>query len=877
MPSWSSRLAEGTAAQRDMLRRFVEASRRAEIVALVNSARSEAELGEVVSAELCEAYEAEVAFVVAAPSEGAPPEIIGATGLDDAAGIGLLREPLVVNVLTSAEPDVTQPASRAAPGLLGIGAEALVLAPFATPTGERAVVGVARLYEQPFDEAEVALLEAVTASVGHALERLWIASERDRRAAQQAALASAARTIHASLELDQVLATLCAEVVQAFSADIAVVSFGDDRDGHAAVAAHGLPEGFLGFSRDPGEGLSGRAIATGEPALSNAYGEDGHLPATTAALRGVRSAVAVPLRRSAAVDGALEVAFRRDHWVGPADAELLGAFAELAAVACRNADDLAAAQRAAARDSLTGCLNHGALQSRLREEISRAERGGEPFTIALIDLDDFKEINERFGHLAGDTVLRSVGELLRSSVRLHDQVARFGGDEFALLLTGANEADAHAVVGRALAALRDAPLPTGRDLCASAGLAHWRLGEQATSLIDEADQALRAAKRERRRDVGAARPVIRASDEHPAAGVDDQADERWRVQRRLRRLATASALGAKLTRLLDPQVIADVAAEDLHEVLGFPRCSVAELHDGQVVSIANAGRDQREPPFVQPQDEGAIGRCLRERRPVLVHDSARDPLYRRALEAGTRSELAVPLYVGGRLWGAIDVRSARVSAFDPDDAQLVQTVADHVGAALHTAQLYQGLEDSYLGTAEALAAALEAKDDYTADHARSIAVLAVAMGRELGLDDAAVRDLRLGAVFHDIGKIAVPDAILHKPGPLTEDERRIMEGHSVAGEQILRPVPFFGDVRKIVRHDHERWDGTGYPDGLRGPEIPLGARIVFVVDAYHAMTSDRPYRRALPVADALEELQQCAGTQFDPDVVEAFLRVLGRR
>jgi diguanylate cyclase (GGDEF)-like protein/putative nucleotidyltransferase with HDIG domain len=875
MPSWSSRLAEGTAAQRDMLRRFVEASRRAEIVALVNSARSESELGEVVAAELCEAYDAEVAFVIAALSEGGPPEIIGATGLDDAAGARLLREPLVVGVLTSAEPDVTQPVSRATEGLLGIEAQALVLAPFATATGERAVVGVARLYDQPFDEAETALLEAVTASVGHALERFWIASERDRRAAQQTALASAARTIHASLELDLVLATLCAEVVEAFGADIAVVSFGDDRDGHSAVAAHGLPEGFIGFRREPGQGLSGRAMATGEPALSNAYGEDGHQPTTTTALRDVRSGVAVPLRRSDAIDGALLVAFRRDRWVGPADAQLLGAFAELAAVACRNADDLAEAQRAAARDSLTGCLNHGALQSRLREEISRAERGGEPFTIALIDLDDFKEINERFGHLAGDTVLRSVGELLRGSVRLHDQVARFGGDEFALLLTATGEADARAVVERALVALGDAPIPSGRQLCASAGLAQWRLGEQATSLIDEADRALREAKRDRR-GVGIARAAERGSDDGGAEGADEQ-DQRWRVQRRLRRLATASALGAKLTRLLDPQVIADVAAEDLHEVLGFPRCSVAELHDGQVVAIASAGRDQREPPWVQPQDEGAIGRCLRERRPVLVHDSARDPLYRRALETGTRSELAVPLYVGGRLWGAIDVRSARISAFDPDDAQLVQTVADHVGAALHTAQLYQGLEDSYLGTAEALAAALEAKDDYTADHARSIAVLAVAVGRELGLDDAAVRDLRLGAVFHDIGKIAIPDAILNKPGPLTEDERRIMEGHSVAGEQILRPVPFFGDVRKIVRHDHERWDGTGYPDGLRGPQIPLGARIVFVVDAYHAMTSDRPYRRALPVADALAELQQCAGTQFDPDVVEAFLRVLGRR
>jgi diguanylate cyclase (GGDEF)-like protein/putative nucleotidyltransferase with HDIG domain len=877
MSSWSSRLAEGTAAQRDMLRRFVEASRRAEIVALVNSARTETELGEVVTAELCEAYDAEIAFVIAAPSEGGPPEIVGATGLDDADGVGLLRHALVVNLITTAVPELTEPVARVGEDLFGVGARALVLAPFASETGERAVVGVARLYDQPFDEAETALLEAITASVGHALERGWLAGERERRAAQQAALASAARTIHASLELDQVLATLCSEVVQAFAADIAIVSFGDGREGHAAVAAHGLPDGFVGFRREPGEGLTGQAMATGEPALSNAYGEDGHLPTTTAALRSVRSAVAVPLRRSNEVDGALEVAFRRDRWVGAADVELLGAFAELAAVACRNAHDLAAAQRAAARDSLTGCLNHGALQSRLREEISRAERGGEPFTIALVDLDDFKQINERFGHLAGDTVLRSVGELLRGSVRLHDQVARFGGDEFALLLTGTEESEARKVVERALDALGEAPLPSGRELRASAGIAQWRLGEQATSLIDEADEALRAAKRERR-TVAVARPHVHPHDDRPPETAGDHdTDQRWRVQRRLRRLATASALGAKLTRLLDAEAIANVAAQDLHEVLGFPRCSLAELRDGQVVAIANAGDDKPDAPWVQPQDEGAIGRCLRERRPVLVHDSARDPLYRRALETGTRSELAVPLYVGGRLWGAIDVRSTRVTAFDPDDAQLVQTVADHVGAALHTAELYQGLEESYVGTAEALAAALEAKDDYTADHARSIAELAVAVGQELGLDDAAVRDLRFGAVFHDIGKIAIPDAILNKPGPLTDEEHRIMERHPVAGEQILRPVPFFADVRRIVRHDHERWDGTGYPDGLRGPQIPLGARIVFVVDAYHAMVSDRPYREAIPEPDAREELRRSAGSQFDPDVVEAFLRVLGRR
>ncbi|MDX6668331.1 MAG: hypothetical protein QOK04_1711, partial [Solirubrobacteraceae bacterium] len=193
---------------------------------------------------------------------------------------------------------------------------------------------------------------------------------------------------------------------------------------------------------------------------------------------------------------------------------------------------------------------------------------------------------------------------------------------------------------------------------------------------------------------------------------------------------------------------------------------------------------------------------------------------------------------------------------------------------LRTADLYRELELTYVGTAEALAAALEAKDDYTAGHARSIADAAVEVGRALGLDERALRNVRYGAIFHDIGKIAVPDAILHKPGKLTSAEFEVVKRHPIHGEEILAPVPFLNDVRRIVRHDHERWDGAGYPDGLRGPQIPIGARIVFVVDAFHAMVSDRPYRHGMAESEARARLRSSAGSQFDPQVVKAFLNVL---
>jgi HD-GYP domain-containing protein (c-di-GMP phosphodiesterase class II) len=208
--------------------------------------------------------------------------------------------------------------------------------------------------------------------------------------------------------------------------------------------------------------------------------------------------------------------------------------------------------------------------------------------------------------------------------------------------------------------------------------------------------------------------------------------------------------------------------------------------------------------------------------------------------------------------------------------ELIAGVGEHLSAAIRTGDLYDQLTQSMIGTAEALAAALEAKDSYTADHARSIADLAVGVGRELSLSESALEDLRYGGIFHDVGKIAIPDALINKPGPLTDEEFEVIKQHPAIGAEILAPVPFLYGVRTIVRHAHEHWDGQGYPEGLSGEQIPLGARIVLAVDAYHAMTSDRPYREAMSHPDACKELEDNAGTHFDPEVVEALVAVLSR-
>jgi diguanylate cyclase (GGDEF)-like protein/putative nucleotidyltransferase with HDIG domain len=175
---------------------------------------------------------------------------------------------------------------------------------------------------------------------------------------------------------------------------------------------------------------------------------------------------------------------------------------------------------------------------------------------------------------------------------------------------------------------------------------------------------------------------------------------------------------------------------------------------------------------------------------------------------------------------------------------------------------------------EALAVALLERDRYTGEHSEAVIDMSGAVARNLGLNMPEVARVRSAALLHDIGKVAIPDEILHKPGPLTDDEWKLMKEHPVIGERILRVLPGLGNVARIVRHEHERWDGDGYPDGLQGDQIPLGSRIIIAADTYHAITSDRPYRAARSHSDAIEELTRCAGTQFDPNVTQALIGYL---
>jgi HD-GYP domain-containing protein (c-di-GMP phosphodiesterase class II) len=228
-------------------------------------------------------------------------------------------------------------------------------------------------------------------------------------------------------------------------------------------------------------------------------------------------------------------------------------------------------------------------------------------------------------------------------------------------------------------------------------------------------------------------------------------------------------------------------------------------------------------------------------------------------------------YLGGLVLAGHDGEGIRERHF-----QDLLHFAPYLLPLFESAVLQEILLSNYLEAIETLAVALEAKDPFTRGHSNMVCAYSVAIARKMGFSPIRLRDVEIGSMMHDIGKIGVPDAILLKPGRLSPEEFEIVKRHPVIGEEILKPMqhPLFEIPRQIVRWHHERVDGKGYPDGLKGEEIPIEARITFVADAYEAMTSERPYRDALPQEDAFEELACNAGSQFDPDIVEVLCDLL---
>ncbi|MDP2300398.1 MAG: HD domain-containing protein, partial [Actinomycetota bacterium] len=245
--------------------------------------------------------------------------------------------------------------------------------------------------------------------------------------------------------------------------------------------------------------------------------------------------------------------------------------------------------------------------------------------------------------------------------------------------------------------------------------------------------------------------------------------------------------------------------------------------------------------------------------------------------SGALAALCVPLLSNEGTTGAITVGTRNSEQrFTSDDVRLLATIANHVTIAVGNISLFSSVQEAYLATVRALAAAVDAKDPYTRGHSDGVAGYALMIGEAMDLSAEQMIALEMAAYLHDIGKIGISEDILLKPGKLTDAEMSQMRHHPLIGANILKPVAFPWPIAPIVRHHHEHYDGEGYPAGLRSEEIPILARVLTVADAFEAMVADRPYRRGRSQQEAILELRRCAGSHFDPRVVDAFIGVLER-
>lgn len=299
----------------------------------------------------------------------------------------------------------------------------------------------------------------------------------------------------------------------------------------------------------------------------------------------------------------------------------------------------------------------------------------------------------------------------------------------------------------------------------------------------------------------------------------------------------------------------------------------------EITTTGGAANERLGEIRLQP-GEGISGWVARAGVGEIINDVQNDSRFYRHADLTTsyetRTMTIVPVRFGTTVIGVLEAINKRQGVFTPEDLELLTSLAHQLAPALENARMHELLRDSFFGVSMAFAEALEMRDSYTGGHTLRVSRYSMSIGARLRMDEKEMESLWLAAILHDIGKIGVADCILQKNGRLDKDEFSEMCKHSLYGAEILSHIKTHRLVIPGVRSHHENFDGSGYPDQLKGEEIPLIARIIAAADAFDAMTSDRPYRRALTHKEAFSELQRCRGSQFDPIVVDAFLAEFGK-
>jgi len=331
---------------------------------------------------------------------------------------------------------------------------------------------------------------------------------------------------------------------------------------------------------------------------------------------------------------------------------------------------------------------------------------------------------------------------------------------------------------------------------------------------------------------------------------------------------------------------------DLKDVLNLTTEVATHLiDDAKVCTLRFLSRDKKELTlqsafgldFEYLMDEAitvegtAVGKVIKARRPYKVGELMRSNTYRfprLVKEKNLHSFLSVPILKDAEPLGAITIYAPKRYSFSREDVKLLSLFANHVAFSLKGAGVFKKMRKNYLDIIKELSSIVEAKDEFTKGHSERVTRYALKIARALGIKGIRRELLRCAGILHDIGKVAIDTAILNKPGKLTREEWAIVKQHPVVASDMLTNVEFLDELVPIVRHHHERFAGGGYPDGVKSDEIPLESRILAVADSFEAMTSERPYRSAMSKQKAIAELKRCSGTQFDPAIVNAFLKTI---
>jgi putative nucleotidyltransferase with HDIG domain len=353
-------------------------------------------------------------------------------------------------------------------------------------------------------------------------------------------------------------------------------------------------------------------------------------------------------------------------------------------------------------------------------------------------------------------------------------------------------------------------------------------------------------------------------------------------QRRLSELEVLLEFGVELASTLDLARVLSLALQKAEELCHAESSSIWELDDDshelffRVVRGRAAGEIQS---LRVPLGRGIVGSVALSGKAEIVNDVERDPRWGGDQDAQftTRNILTVPLIARGKVIGVLQLLNRReAEGFTGGDLRRMQLFAGSLAAAVANARLYADQKRQFLEMVTALSEAIEKRDPYTGGHVRRVVTYSVLLGQEIGMSSEALEELRLAAILHDIGKIAVPDQILRKPERLDSDEARVMARHVVDGAEMVGRIRSLRHLVPGIRNHHERVDGSGYPDGLTDAELPMIPRIIGVADTFDAMTTDRPYRRALTPEAAAKEIARGSGSQFCPQVADAFSRLYAR-